>query len=247
MQNDGSYTGNPPSTGTQDKYQEKTEYPTEPTDLRSEDVYPSNTVRFQKYIADLKDKTNAAESLFDATEATGDAGQGAIYKDVCSYLVSRQGNTVSLSEITYPWVIVLSQACDLERNSEARDELSKGGKKHDKILLSALVAPLFDVVQTVTGEHLEALAMQMTAIPIGVLKSITNDQRPRYHCVNNTHVTQPSKITFSRAVIDFKHFFTVPLSQLGPEKFCTNLENFYREKISQRFSAYLSRIGIPEA
>jgi hypothetical protein len=52
------------------------------------------------------------------------------------------------------------------------------------------------------------------------------------------------------SVIDFKHYFSVPveyLERIKPTNFVCAVCELYREDICQRFAAYLSRIGLPDA
>jgi hypothetical protein len=47
-------------------------------------------------------------------------------------------------------------------------------------------------------------------------------------------------------VADFRYFFTADISQFSYKKYVTTVKPLIREKISQKFSNYLSRIGLPE-
>ena len=49
------------------------------------------------------------------------------------------------------------------------------------------------------------------------------------------------------ALIDFKHYFTVPASYLmkNRNKRAFHLEDIYAEQITLKFATYLSRVAIP--
>ena len=51
------------------------------------------------------------------------------------------------------------------------------------------------------------------------------------------------------SVIDFKHYFTVTVNYLNSiyeKKYVCSVDSLYRELISQRFSNFLARIGLPD-
>lgn len=51
-------------------------------------------------------------------------------------------------------------------------------------------------------------------------------------------------------VIDFKHFFTVPVDVVYKQRktiYIATIGELYREELSQRFANFLSRIGLPDA
>ena len=49
-------------------------------------------------------------------------------------------------------------------------------------------------------------------------------------------------------IIDFKHFFTINRNKLYDQldKRLCSLDTLFKEKVNQRFSNYVSRIGLPE-
>ena len=57
----------------------------------------------------------------------------------------------------------------------------------------------------------------------------------------------PNELELPPLIMDFKHYFTIPLKTLESklnDRICT-IEPLFRESISQRFSFFLSRIGLP--
>ncbi|WP_278949491.1 hypothetical protein, partial [Alistipes putredinis] len=72
-----------------------------------------------------------------------------------------------------------------------------------------------------------------------------NNSHPRYHTLdfgdNNTY-------GMVKSVIDFKHYFSVSINYLESIKqsnFVGKIKELYREDISHRFAAFLSRVGLP--
>ena len=69
------------------------------------------------------------------------------------------------------------------------------------------------------------------------------NERPRYH-----YIEFPSHIPLVASTADFKHYFSVHVTHLESIRktnFICHLSDLFREDISQRFAAYLARIGLP--
>jgi hypothetical protein len=83
--------------------------------------------------------------------------QGDIYKEI-EYIESveevRNDNQIEVvvSRIKFPFVIVLTQDCDLDADARCRAKA-----KPDQLLLSAIVAPIYDYTLLCAGKHLEGL------------------------------------------------------------------------------------------
>ena len=96
--------------------------------------------------------------------------QGDIYQDVefIEYAIQRKG-IIDISKIIFPYVIVLTQDCDLNQDYGDRLENSNTTKEkkeisQDKILISAIVAPLYNYEHFIKGDHLSNLNMKMQNI-----------------------------------------------------------------------------------
>jgi len=174
--------------------------------------------------------------------------QGDIYRDVdfIEY-VAEKGGYVEVSRITFPLVVILTQDCDLEQDFRFRYGRPRSRfATQDKLLLSVLVAPLYNAEHVHRGEHLSELGIQMQTIrwdksPGDFLRS---NQNPRYH-----YVEFPDDIPIVAAIIDFKHYFSVNIEYLKREKkrdFICRLPPLYRENLSQRYASFLARIGLPQ-
>jgi hypothetical protein len=89
--------------------------------------------------------------------------------------------------------------------------------------------------------------LNMKMEPINRVKSpgqnLRNNETPRYH-----YLEFPETVPVPPSVIDFKHYFAVNVShlkRLKAKNFVCQVSALYREDISQRFSSFLSRIGLP--
>ncbi len=169
--------------------------------------------------------------------------QGDIFRDVefIEY-ISEKGGIIEVSRIIFPYIIVLTQDCDLSQDHQYRYDINKSD---DKIILSVIVAPLYNVEHVFEGDHLSQLGFRMDSINKKRTpgKDLIKNSKSRYHYLN-----LPDNIPIPNSVIDFKHYFTVNVKYLLElrENWICKVKELYREQISQRFAYYLSRIGLPE-
>jgi len=175
----------------------------------------------------------------------GRVSQGDIYRDVefVEYAVEKKG-IIEISKIVFPFVIVLTQDCDLDQDSKVRRRVDLT-QTQDKLILSVLVAPLYNVEQVYIGEHLDQLAVKMQMISKNKTpgRYLRINEIPRYH-----YLEFPQGVAISPSVIDFKHYFSVNVVYLRRKKsdLVCQVSPLYREDISHRFASFLSRIGLPE-
>ncbi len=170
--------------------------------------------------------------------------QGDILRDVemIEYAMESEGN-LEISKIRFPLVIVLTQDCDLEQDHRFRWARNPQKNSADKYLISVLVAPLYNAEHVYLGQHLSELKMPMETINKNKTpgKNLRKNNNPRYHFISFSQ-------TIVDSIIDFKHYFSVNvryLHQLRKTNFVCRIAPLFREDVSQRFSAYLSRIGLP--
>jgi len=178
--------------------------------------------------------------------------QGDILKDIefIESIKEKDGN-LEIRKINFPLVIVLSQDCDLNQDHEFRYGMYKEKDNHDKYLLSVLVAPLYNIDHFTEGNHLELLSRKAQKIrkfkkkkqPTTQYKNLTDNEIPRYH-----YLEFSMDVPIVPSVVDFKHYFTINVEYLKKnkkQKFICSVSELYRERISQRFSYFLGRIGLP--
>lgn len=143
--------------------------------------------------------------------------------------------------IVFPVVIVLTQDCDLLWD----DTYRMSDKPNDKLLMSVLLAPAYNAEHLFTGSHLDELGILSEEFKKASTdyRRIVQNKNPRYHFLEF-----PESSNIVSSVLDFKHYFSAPvryLRALKKEKHVCNLGSLYREDVCQRFSSYLSRIGLP--
>jgi len=180
--------------------------------------------------------------------------QGSVYRDVralvCCTPVDPSAH-FTLEEWEFPYAVAMSQECDLYQDHERRRQEAKEGSAqseqpdHDKLLPSVLMCPAYHGASLREGAHLDALGRRMPRQNSAQWNWIKTNQNPRYHYLASWVPLQVPEL-----VIDFKHFFTIPTEVLRTD-YTTEEHNIarlgclYREDLSQRFTAYLARVGLP--
>jgi len=176
--------------------------------------------------------------------------QGDIYKNI-EFIesITEEKGIIEINKIIFPYVIVLTQDCDLAQDFTFRLDNSK---TQDKLILSVLVAPVYNAEHFFRGEHLSKLGCTMQEINIYKKdKKLTTDAKnlfqnktPRYH-----YLDFKKDLNMVASVIDFKHYFSLNLKclyKIRKTNFVFKVSELYREDISQRFASFLSRIGLPD-
>lgn len=151
-----------------------------------------------------------------------------------------------LSMLEIPKSIVLSQECDLDNYAKEKKVLTKDkdGKlwEHDKFMVSLLCAPLYNAEHLFTGLHLQEIDIKAEPKNTDQRKYIKQNRDPRYH-----YIEFSDGVEIVPSVIDFKHYFSTTLVDIEDNignRLCS-ICPLYRELITQRFSNFLSRIGLP--
>ena len=197
-------------------------------------------------------------------ENDGCIHQGDILNNVdyIEYVNILNGN-IEISKITFPKVIVLTQECDSvqyynnrNKNYSIIDGKEQGEIKTNQFLLSIIVAPLYNFNDVISGNHLSEIKIMkdnlMTDTPLTFdhinskeKKKIENNSVKRYH-----YLKLEINGKYLEYVIDFKQYFTVNTEKIIQHKqngnYFASIDILFRESLSQRFSNFLSRIGLPE-
>ena len=175
--------------------------------------------------------------------------QGDIFKDIKIPIYEGRLNIVESG-----FLVVLSQDCDLNQDYYSRIEMleinfDESDKKissfNNRRIPSILVCPAYPANQVLQGTHLNFLGIEMSKIGKEKdtrWKLITQNEIPRYHYLKS------GEFNTSNLVIDFKRYYTISrdyLYSVSKDSYMCSLNELYRERLSQRFVNYLSRIGLP--
>lgn len=144
---------------------------------------------------------------------TGIIQQCDIFKNVefIEYAIENE-SSIEVSKIIFPNVIVLTQACDLQQDFDARKRIVGGGDQ-DKLLISVIVAPIYNFEDFRNGKHLEQLGMKMQdqgGRSKSKCSNIFKNETKRYH-----YLQFDADIPLVESVIDFKHYYTVTVNYLS--------------------------------
>lgn len=199
-----------------------------------------------------------------SSDDSGYPNTGDIYKNFVYTSVESTEEALIETVTTFPYVILLGQSCDLRWEFDGRHrekELLGNGKSPDdpdinkcynQRMISYLVSPLHPASLFCEGTHMMGYGWPVISVPVP--KSIekweksgvfSNSKFARYHAFN---FEESTGITAS--VVDFKQFFSASPSKIieakNSNQYIGTLPDFFREQFLQRFSTFISRIGIPD-
>lgn len=162
-----------------------------------------------------------------------------------------ENNTLKLVESSYS--IVLSQDCDLNQDFNAKNELKliednldRIPSLNNKFLPSILLCPAYPADQLREGIHLQFLELTLSKISNPKKtpwKRVVQNETSRYHFLHKSE-----NLEIPDLVLDFKRYYTVSrdyLYSVYDDVYLVSLNELYHEDLSQRFSNYLSRVGLP--
>lgn len=177
--------------------------------------------------------------------------QGDIIRELDITISSQiSGADFSLTP-SFSYGVILSQDCDLEQhyNLIEKNLLIEDSSQHvhDKVIETVLVCPAFPADQFILGNHISGKKMNDFQGTSGQRKAkeklIRNDEYNRFHYLPNL------ENGFPELIVDFKRFYTIPIGIFDKniKKFyISSLKDLYKERLSQRFTNYLARIGLPD-
>jgi len=144
-------------------------------------------------------------------------------------------------QVVLPYIVVLTQDCDLEQDFTKRVEEEE--ELQDHFLHTALVCPAYPSQKFREGTHLDNWQVKMSK-PEHYNSSIKGNMHKRYHRLSEDKETGVPEL-----ILDFKHYYAIPMDVLyelyASKHYFAHINELFREDLSQRFSYYLSRIGLP--
>lgn len=175
--------------------------------------------------------------------------QGDIFKNVrFNYIDAEDNSNVDIIEYEFPLAIVISQACDVIGMDKI---MADQGGKPTKFMPAILMCPIYDKNIVKTGDHLSevfsGLELDLTGENVyqkDDFKIAERDWHYRFHALE---IALNGKTILNNAIVDFKHYFTVPISYLRrhTENRMYHMEDLFSEQLTLKFATYLSRVAIP--
>lgn len=184
----------------------------------------------------MKSTINKHYKVHDADRIT----QGDILRDF-EFIIGGHGRNII--QIKFPYVIILSQDCDLTWGCNFFNR--SPDKPFNQFLHNILLTPAFPAEIARTGEHLNKLyGFKSSNINSSNWKIVKQNRDPRYH-----YLPADIDLQIPDLLIDFKAYYTIPFDyiiELYAESYQATINELFREDLSQRFAFFLTRIALPE-
>lgn len=179
--------------------------------------------------------------------------QGDVFIDVrYNYLDTEDNESADVVEYTFPMAIVISQACDVDSISKMLMDTSG---KVNKFMPSILMCPIYDKEEAKSLSHLDSAFEELSIRKIRAKDEqlfnakeynvVEQDWHYRFHALSVAD--KKGNVILDNAVIDFKHYFTVPPKYLfnNRKQRIFHIDSLFAEQITLKFATYLSRVAIP--
>lgn len=192
----------------------------------------------------------ATTSIAKRTVSEDVISQGDIFENIkYSYISSEDSENVNVIEMTFPYSVIMSQGCDVISMYKFQKE--KSGKA-TKFMPAILLCPIYNATMLKNGEHLKNVSPNLN-IEVKYeniydkhdKKVADRDWHYRFHSLT---IEVNKKTVLENAIIDFKHYFTVPMSYLidNKDKQILHLNDVFAQQLTLQFCTYLARVGIPD-
>jgi hypothetical protein len=169
--------------------------------------------------------------------------QGDILRDFEFPLVRPDTSVIKLS---LPYIIVVSQDCDLE-NAIKKEDATKDAEgliEFNQYLPNLIFLPAFPAETVRVGEYLKDIfSIKPKLIPSESWKILRQNNNPRYH-----YLPSDLDLQVPELVNDFKIHYSLSFEyfdEVYRSCYLTTINELFRESLSQRFASYLNRIGLP--
>ena len=191
----------------------------------------------------------ATISKAKTSQLTDSICQGDIFRNVkYNYIDCEDDNGVNVIEYEFPLAVIISQACDVIAMESIVN--NKRGKPA-KFMPSILMCPIYAHDAAKSGQHIKVVFQQLSLVFEGENTYQGDDykvsQRDWHYRIHALTVELNKKKVIENAIIDFKHYFTVPITYLINHKNnrILHLDDLFAEQITLKFSTYLARVAIP--
>ena len=116
---------------------------------------------------------------------------------------------------------------------------------------SILMCPIYEHNAAKSGQHIKD-AFEQLSLNFESENTYQGDdykvaKRDWHYRIHALTVETNKDVVIENAVIDFKHYFTVPITYLITHKSnrILHLDDLFAEQITLKFSTYLARVAIP--
>ena len=191
----------------------------------------------------------ATISKAKTSQLTDSICQGDIFRNVkYNYIDCEDDNGVNVIEYEFPLAVIISQACDVI----AMENIVNNKKgKPAKFMPSILMCPIYEQSSAKSGLHIKEAFEQLT-LKFESENTYHGDdyrvaQKDWHYRIHALTVETNGNIAIENAIVDFKHYFTVPITYLIAHKNnrILHLDDLFAEQITLKFSTCLARVAIP--
>ena len=174
--------------------------------------------------------------------------QGDIFKNIeINVGIKIVDGVLDLKKIKFPYAVVMTQDCDLEQDFNNRETSDENQRNR---IISILICPAFSSDDVKGGVHFEEINIKCKKLNSGLWNPIKKNKDKRYYFLDEGEFNVPYKgiKTIPDLVIDFKHFQTISRDEFYKlnDHYYVSINPLFREKVSDRFTHFLARIGLPE-
>lgn len=168
--------------------------------------------------------------------------QGDLLSNVLLYIASESNEGIKVTDIKFPYVLVLSQDCDLKQYFNKKNR-EKNNNVFNQYLPNVLITPCYYKEDFKSGENLSFLNIIQEHHNSDQIKLINQERESRYHYIKSCDT-----FGIPELYIDFKIYYTISpdnLFRLYDKCYVATINALFRERITQRYTNYISRIGLP--
>lgn len=158
-------------------------------------------------------------------------------------------NKVNIKKLKLPYSIVMTQDCDLQQDYENRKSSNVDQRTQ---LFSILLCPVFNSDDLRKGNHLKDIEIECKNLNSSLWNPVKKNRDKRYYFLNSEKVfldqDENDFMNIDDLIIDFKLYQTISRDKLYDklDQYYVSINPLFREEISDRFTHYLGRIGLPE-
>lgn len=188
----------------------------------------------------LKSKINSIYELHSKERIC----QGDILRDFIFRINQPDG---TLLEIKFEYIVVISQDCDLQQCSIKKEYINEGKQiiQINQFLPNILFLPAFSATTAREGTHLKDIyGIKQERINSERWGVVTSNNNERYHFLSSNSDYQVPEL-----LMDFKLYFTIGFEYFEKtyaKNYLVTINELFRENLSQRYSYYFNRIGLPD-
>lgn len=192
----------------------------------------------------MSTKAKALRPNLDDLICQGDIFQHVVY----NYISKEEGNDVEVTQLEFPYAMVVSQSCDVI----GMDYLVRnGGGGPAKFMPSILMCPIYTKQSIRDSNYVEDAFIELglnyfkeTVLNKSGFETVEKDWHYRFHLLD---IEMNKKPVMQNQLLDFKHYFSIPISSLlnSKKNRILKVDDVFAEQITLKFAAYLARVAIP--